>query len=395
MKTFKPLLMLLTVWCLVSCTNNTEMLTEIRPDGSSIRLFSGSADSAFMTGDSASLARRFPVTVDSSWQVIWTYNSGEPNTLYPLSPRQYDSILSTYNPGEDPQKSDIGINRKRHSAFDVVITKKYRSVEEMSRNFRFGASHPWSRVKSTCSLEKRFGWFYTWYHFREVYPRIPTVHTLPIEDFMTDEQARFWFTGTPNLAQGMNGMEMREFVGELEDKYNDWLYKSLWSAHYDAMLEQYNRISNPPVSRDSLATLRDALYSLGLKLSEDEDKSDPKVDMQLVLNHYFKTRVFSELWVEDDWMDSVQDTFEEQDVIYMADKTFTYKLIMPGKITKSEGAVNHGDTLSWALTSVRMIPGDYVLEAHSKKANLWAFVVTGVVLIVAAASFLYRPRAGR
>jgi len=64
---------------------------------------------------------------------------------------------------------------------------------------------------------------------------------------------------------------------------------------------------------------------------------------------------------------------------------------MPGVVTGQNNAVVHGDTLVWNLTTYRMIPADYVIEAQSRKANSWAFILTGLILIIAIGSFVWKP----
>jgi hypothetical protein len=39
-----------------------------------------------------------------------------------------------------------------------------------------------------------------------------------------------------------------------------------------------------------------------------------------------------------------------------------------------------------------MIYNDYVIEAESRKANLWAFIVSGLILALAIGSFWYKPK---
>ncbi len=74
------------------------------------------------------------------------------------------------------------------------------------------------------------------------------------------------------------------------------------------------------------------------------------------------------------------------------EKEFAYKLILPGKIIQPNNAIVQGDTLVWKLSAYRLIPADYVIEAQSRKANIWAFLLTGVIVLLAVGSFLWRPK---
>jgi len=63
---------------------------------------------------------------------------------------------------------------------------------------------------------------------------------------------------------------------------------------------------------------------------------------------------------------------------------------MPGKITQSGNAVNHGDTLVWKLSSYRMIPAGYLIEAESRTTNIWAFVITGLLIIFSIGTIFWK-----
>jgi len=64
---------------------------------------------------------------------------------------------------------------------------------------------------------------------------------------------------------------------------------------------------------------------------------------------------------------------------------------LPGDIIQANNAVVDGETLTWKLTPQRLIPDDYILEAQSRKANIWAFILTGLIVIIALGSFIWKP----
>jgi hypothetical protein len=120
--------------------------------------------------------------------------------------------------------------------------------------------------------------------------------------------------------------------------------------------------------------LRDSIF----KTNAGSDK-----DFQMLekLNKFFKTTAFSPLWEgKTSPMTKFEDNYKSA-LIDLVEHKINYKLILPGKVLQSGDAVLHGDTLCWNLTGYRMIPCDYSIEAQSRKANVWAFIVTGLALI--------------
>jgi hypothetical protein len=368
MKHTSIILILFVALFATSCEKPTDMLTVINSDGSCYRQFTEKADSAFMCGDTIDKSNPFPIKIDSTCNVSWKYGKSDLRTEFPLSRSLYDSLT------------------KRSGSFDVVVRQDFKSVEEMAHRFKFKPSHEWSNMKVKYALEKKFRWFYTYYMYRETYPKIETGFTLPIENFMSKDEARFWFTGEPNILQGMNGFEIRNYIGELEDKYNQWFAKSVWDAQYAVVLANYDLIGNVPVTRKRLELLKDSIFNSEVKVYQD-------FKMESILNKYFNTKVFSKLWkAENSPMKELETKFDNQPLMKYLSQSFTYKLILPGEIIKSNNAVVKGDTLVWNLTSARMVYGNYVLEAQSRKVNIWAFVITGLLLIIAVGSFIYKPR---
>jgi hypothetical protein len=361
------------------------MLTVINPDGSCYREFTHEVDSAFMMGDTTGKKNPFPVKIDSTWEINWKFGDSRASTDFPLRKRVYDSLQTvSANCGKDSLQSKTG-----NPPFTVTIRQNYRSVEDMAARFRLKESNNWSKIKVKYELDKKFRWFYTFYTYRETYPKIETSFELPIEKYMSKDEARFWFTGQPNMLQGMNGVEVRQYVGDLEDKYNKWFVQNYWNAEYKVLLANYDRMSKKPVSRERLAQLRDSIFE-GISISE----TGPS--MKKELNQYFKTNAFDQLWdSEKSPLREFESNFSDMEFLNLFAESFTYRLKMPGSILKANNAVINGDILKWQLTAYRMVYEAYTIEAQSRKANLWAFVLTGILIIVAVGSFLYKPKVKR
>lgn len=365
----------------VSCAEPTDMVTVINPDGSCYREFSSKVVPGFLTGDSIKNSNPFPVDIDSTCQIRWKYLNSEWLTQFPVSESTLDSIVRNVRRERQPdskgeQKSDV---------FCVQVRKNYSSVEELAANFRLKKSHEWSSMKVKYELEKKFRWFYTYYSYREIYPRIKTNFEIPVEKYLTNDEAKFWFTGQPDILLGMNGIESREYLGRVEDLYNKWIAHNLWNASFKVLLANYNQVDNQPVSKEKLKLLRDSIFNLKVH--------EPDFRMNDVLNDFFKTNAFTVLWQnEHSPMKKFEDDFNNQEFMSYIPTTFNYKLILPGKVIQPTTGILHGDTLVWKLTGYRMIPADYVIEAQSRKANVWAFILTGIILIVAVGSFLWRPK---
>ena len=383
MKPTIKLVLYFAVLFVASCTQPSDMLTVIAPDGSCYREFTANANPLFLSGDTTGKLNPFPVDIDASWKITWKYKNSKLQTTFPVKKSVLDSILKNTS-------SVIEIKKKWNSdqsSPDLIVyaSKNYKSVNEMDTLFKLKRSHPWSSFRVKHLLDTKFRWFYTYYRYTETYPKLVTNFDIPIEKYMTKEEALFWFTGKPDLVEGMNGVEIREYVGSLEDNFHKWFNKNLWDSEYKILLENYDNIARIQVSKERLTSLRDSIFNAKVNKAED-------FKMEQILDDYFKTGIFSTYWkTEDCPMAKFEHDFNNQGSILFFGGAFKYKLIMPGKVTHQNNAVVHGDTLVWNLTAYRMIPSNYVIEAQSRKANIWAFILTGLILVIAIGSFIWKP----
>jgi hypothetical protein len=63
---------------------------------------------------------------------------------------------------------------------------------------------------------------------------------------------------------------------------------------------------------------------------------------------------------------------------------------MPGKVRDAGMGLYDGEVIHYKLTGDRLIPGSYTITATSRVTNIWAFVVTLLVIAIAVGSFFYR-----
>jgi hypothetical protein len=388
MNSTSKLLIFSAVLFIVSCTQPSDMLTVIAPNGSCYREFTAKADPQFLSGDTLGKLNPFPVDIDSTWKITWKYKNSTLQTTFPVKKTVLDSIVKSVS-----KTVEIKIHGKADQSLgdrDIIVyaRQNYTSPTEMDTRFKFRRSNPWSGLEVKHLLDSKFRWFYTYYTYKETYPKLKTGFSIPVEKFMTKDEAMFWFTGKPDILKGMNGVEIREYVGTIEDNFRTWFNKNLWDSEYRVLLENYSDIANLQVSKGRLEVLKDTIFNAKVNKTDN-------FKMEQILDSYFKTTVFTAFWkTENCPMVKFESDFNNQGFVEYFQAAFTYKLIMPGVVTGQNNAVVHGDTLVWNLTAYRLIPAPYVIEAQSRKANIWAFILTGIIFIVAIGSFILKPGKG-
>ena len=376
MKTTLKIMLFSVILLLAACKQSSEMLTVINSDGSCYREITVNADSSMMVGKTKP---DFISETDSSWTLFWKYSNEDIiHSDFPLTAHEYDSIVVIH--------SRDTING---GSMQIIARKDYSSVKEMSEKFRYVNQEKKANLNPGYYFEKKFRWFYTYYTYRETYKKLHLDFPVPLEKYLKKEEAEYWFKGSPEITKGMTGMEARDYLGDLENKYNNWLLDNYRTRTFDEIIKNYGKMKNPPVTKERLLALKDTIAPLG-KLSIDDEMNDK---LEKMLNNYFKTNAFSVLWNgNDSIMKKMENNFSETLETTLGLNEIQYKLRMPGKILKTTALVAGGDTLEWKISTNRMIAGDYVIEAQSRKTNTWAFILSAVIICAAIGSFVYKPR---
>jgi hypothetical protein len=364
MKTFRVIIWVFAgIVLLTACDHgNKEMFTRINPDGSCYREVMGRADSAFLAGDS-SMKDLFPMKIDSSWMLVFATKNGYVNEPY-IRGKAY-SI-------------DTALNKQ------IIARKNYTAVKDLEM-FRLHNTD-WDTLATKVSFRKKFRWFYTYYEFSETYPKVNPFKLVPVSNYLTQEEITTLYGENTALYKGRNGLEIKDLLVSIEGKANAWLSRSYYEELYKFILANYKHYKEIPVDSATFAQARNAIYRLN-KDSIHFDNFKPEV----LFDAYFKTKAFTK---QEDMPKELEKDFDKRipDFTKYFSQTLNYKLAMPGKIIKTSTSMIKGDTLCWTVDANRFFFTDYALEAKSRKANVWTFLVTGIVILLATLSFLIKKK---
>ncbi|MFT3903412.1 MAG: hypothetical protein QM727_09575 [Niabella sp.] len=354
-------IMIAGCFLLTSCNNNDDMTTIVNGDGSCERIFSSKVSDEFIKGDTSD--HPFPVNL-KGWTINWKAKDGELRTHWPFKNWQ----------GE-----------KGDSLFRVtaIISKRFAFVRELSDSFRFKHDYPWADIRISPALEKKFRWFYSYYTYREVFSGLPVKPPVPINRYLTKEEAGYWFTGQPDITRGMNGVEAKDLLDDIEAKANKWFMHNLFEFQYATLLGNLSLFPGSP-DRKLMLEKKDSVFARSY-----DDFVNADIRIGIALNKYFQTKAFNPLLDNKD--ERMKRIIEPEGVERFSryfEAHINYKLIMPGELLRSNGVLT-GDTLSWKVDAYRLLNGDYTIEASSKKTNIWAWILS-VFIILAASVFLFK-----
>ncbi len=278
--------------------------------------------------------------------------------------------------------TDIGDN-------DTVTTtleyREFKDVKEMCQYTPLQLNG--ERLKSNADLEKHFRWFYTEYTYTETFSTVAATFKLPATNYADKDIVRFWFTGQPNLLEGLNGSEASEKISKMEPFVTRWINDNLFKMCFDYMVQHYDSIQNPPVSKEQFVALHDSLPIALLKDGQDIANVDPKEEFE----KFFHSNAYAPFFDEENPLGKglSEELAHQLNIFWFS---VSYSLSMPGEVVNPGTGVLKDGIIYYPLTGERLIPGDYTITATSRVTNIWAYVVTLLILLIAIGTFVYRGR---
>ena len=377
MKTSRFFSLLAMAGLLASCSEqDIQMRTTIQRDGSCWREVSFTADSATLVGHPDAETQLLLVLSDSVWVKTWGIKGDTARHAYPMTVRQYGKLhtsLPTNNVAD---------------TLSIFAERGFSSVEEMAAApIVLSAGMP---LLPQASLTKRFRWFYTYYTYEETYLHQTQLLYYPLDKFLNDDEASYWFTGEPDLMQGYSPIEKKETYDMLEEQCDRWLVANYVAAAYDA------------VEFKGTGEMCDSLYDLSLDESAYRANRDSLVsyaldhqfslgdDIDSLFISYFGDGVSVPAFASST-IERKLDTCMNAIVELMSLK-MDYWLVLPGKIVDAGTGILDEGAVRYRLTGNRLIPHDYTITATSRAVNVWAFVVTILVILLAVVTLFLSPR---
>lgn len=275
----------------------------------------------------------------------------------------------------------------------ATYSRTFANAEQMSQDMPLLLNG--KPLQSTATFEKKFRWFYTEYTFTEEFASLGGDFQLPPTDFATADEVGYWFTGQPNLTNGMNGAEAAELLTNIGEKMDSWLSANLFYSGFDYICDNYDQVKNPPVSREEFASLRDSLIrfrdSLVAFARPDDSIANlarPATSEQsyygIVFEKFFGSKAFDKFFNKKDETSCYSGLNEQvEPLMHFSALSVPYTLSMPGKVIDCGTGICQNGTVIYPLTGERMIPHSYTISATSRVKHTWAYIV--MVLIVAMA----------
>lgn len=241
-------------------------------------------------------------------------------------------------------------------------------------------------LKSEAHLKKQFRWFYTDFTFSETFFSLKDSFMLPTTPYADEAAIKYWFTGEPDLAAGLSGAEAAQMIEDIEPKITRWLNDNIYKHLFNYIISNYDAIENPPVTKDEFINMYDSFAAHMSK--QNYDAPETIYNYNNLIRDFFNSTAY-DIFFDDktQYGKELEKQLTERMNIFLL--KVEYGLQMPGEIISAgEGALHNNGTVIYALTGERLIPDNYTISAVSRERHAWAYVVSIIILLTAAASLI-------
>ncbi len=329
---------------LAGCPKKYTVITTINKDGSGVRMVGEYNPSKFEGIDS--VLHNLPVPIDDTWSL--------------------DTINDT-------------------TAF---LMKEFDSIEELNELYENDES-TFRYCKRKVAFEKEFKWFYWIYRYSETFGGILT--EFPLENYLLKDEVEAFKADTIEdyLKNIMVSESARTAISNnIDQRIGYWLNDHIYSKAFNDIVSIADSMGLLNRNNYNLDEVKDSIHQYldqESRLVIDFENSDQLgmaelselIGLQLGIDAQNLDKLKNEISLLD-----LQSKYEEQ-IFFGLTKNYDHLVIMPGLLIDTNASAISGDTLEWDIEAELYLPGDYTLYAESRVTNLWAYYVSGIIVLMA------------
>jgi hypothetical protein len=278
-----------------------------------------------------------------------------------------------------PMKTDnrwnLSFTRDTGKKIRCTAVRNFSSFVMLKKTFILNNSK-WENLSHSVSFKKKFRWFYTTYCYNEVFYRV-NPFDLPVGKFLTRDELQSWKNRNDALENFSYDKKTDSLNSIVNEKAENWLKECCKLQLVSDLNKAFEILQEPSLKPALIATNIDTI----LKLCQGEFNT--KKIIAAMAGFYRNEKIYQLLdkkfyfiYRTEKTYKSIEDNFYEEAV---------FKTIMPGVLVEENAKKKMHDTLCWSVTAYKFFFNDYELKAQSRMINYWAFVVTGILLLLLTA----------
>lgn len=255
--------------------------------------------------------------------------------------------------------------------FICTYIKSFDDDEALNSSIREDSG--WRKqIDREITISKRFMFFYSFLTYREVYKAADPSNLLNYKDYLRPVDME-WIRDQKVPISRQDSIQL----DTAEARAIRYLFDALSEEIILALQNGLDRSKDPDLKGIDVSIYRDSIAKydtswIDIDLYESiNDLSDWTGIEKVNVLHTLSPPVFEDLYDKVRFFEHIMDMVE-----------YDIEVEMPGLITATNSTQLLGNTVNWHIHSLSFYFDDYEMYVESRVVNYWAFIVTGVVLLL-------------
>ncbi len=274
-------------------------------------------------------------------------------------------------------RDSLEINEKGDTTWVKRAEKLFKNADDINSDYKADSSYN-KGISRKVAFSKKFKWFHSNYRFAEIIDK-KLLYGYPVSDFLNKEE-QVWFYSPENVKNkkenSVDSLKFKMLNDSVETKTERWLYKNIISEWIGEFGKLIGEKSSSGIDIESLKAREGELVKLIDKIDESEQNFDSLWNQGLILKDFIGEANALRYKEEGD---SALNLATES--IFITFRQYAVKMVMPGKVTGSNGFIDSTGILFWPVTSDFFLTEPYEMWAESKVPNLWAWIISGLFVV--------------
>jgi len=262
---------------------------------------------------------------------------------------------------------------------NITFRKHFDSTEDANREMDTPSD---STFNIASSFEKKNRWFYTYLTYTDTYRSLNSFRSVPLDEYFTKEDFEF-IERLPAEGAAISKADSL-YLERLNEKIFD-IYgtRTIFESFYEDLVETMHRDNTPEQWYDSLQRKKENMYQRFIQEEDLENVDFPRLvrSMGIPLS-------------PEGWQSMEKKTREIERRLEFISHAYTGKYVhsinMPGDIVESNADSTVSSQAFWRPPVIKFLLRNYTMSATSRTLNVWAVIVSAVVIGVTLLLFTRR-----
>lgn len=280
-------------------------------------------------------------------------------------------------------RDSVEIGEKGDTLWVRRAEKLFADADEINMSYKADSSADRAAVRRV-TFSKKFRWFHTGYRFAESIGSNLT-YGYPVSDYLNAGELAWFYSPesiTSSEENGPDSLKYKALNDTISKKTDKWLIESLaseWTGDFAGL------VKGKAGQNLSLESLKAHQKDFAKMVEEAGSKFDSLWKNGTILKSLIGESDASKYKTE---ADSALSIVEDKVTISFA--AYTMRIIMPGRVTRTNGFIDSTKVLFWPVNSDYFLTEPYSMWAESKVPNTWAWVVSGLFLLFVFTGIIIR-----